>query len=222
MTSPFNPQLSSSTDHDFICRLYDLIGYCPEVIPELCDEIKTVLAANGNVFTTQALQQMKLLDSVMRETQRYNPTTLATFRRHIIRDVTPSDGTFLPKGSVISVQSYGVAFDSASYLEPTVYNPYRFRDIRAGKAEDPLGYTNKEQHQFISVTKENTAFGYGRHACPGRFFASNEIKILLANILLDYEIKMPPGETGRYKNLVHQTSIVPDPTKDIMIKYVGR
>ena len=30
-------------------------------------------------------------------------------------------------------------------------------------------------------------FGYGEHACPGRFFASNEIKIALAHLLLKYD-----------------------------------
>lgn len=48
-------------------RLYDIIGHCPEVIPELRAEIKATLADNDNVMTTQTLYQMKLLDSVMRE-----------------------------------------------------------------------------------------------------------------------------------------------------------
>jgi len=33
------------------------------------------------------------------------------------------------------------------------------------------------------------AFGYGEHACPGRFFASNEIKIALIHLLLKYDWK---------------------------------
>ncbi|KXJ88150.1 cytochrome P450 [Microdochium bolleyi] len=202
--------------------IYDLIAYCPEVIPELQSEIRTVLADNGGVMTTQALFQMKLLDSVMRESQRHNPTTATSFRRKVLKDVTLSDGTFLPRGSLIGVPQYGVSMDPELYPDPAVFNPSRFSDIRSGEAPNTLGYSNKEQYQFISVNKEHTGFGYGRHACPGRFFAANEIKLVLARILVDYEIKMPPGETGRYTNLMQIDNVTPDPRKSVMFKYVGQ
>ncbi|KAJ1323022.1 ent-kaurene oxidase [Microdochium nivale] len=202
--------------------IYDLIAHCPEVILELRAEIKTALAENDGVTSTQALYQMKLLDSVMRESQRHSPPNVSAFRRRVLRDVTLSDGTVLPRGSTISVPQYGVNMDPALYPNPAVFNPYRFRDIRSGAAEDKLGYTNKEQYQFISVNKEHTGFGFGRHACPGRFFASNEIKLILVRILADYEIKMPPGEpAGRYPNVMQHDSIMPNPTKSVMFKYIG-
>jgi cytochrome P450 len=31
--------------------------------------------------------------------------------------------------------------------------------------------------------------GHGKSACPGRFFASSEVKILFAHLLLNYEWK---------------------------------
>ncbi|KAK1499410.1 ent-kaurene oxidase [Colletotrichum cuscutae] len=46
------------------------------------------------------------------------------------------------------------------------------------------------------------AFGFGRHACPGRFFAATEIKMLIARLLLEYDIRMPEGVMERYKNIV--------------------
>ncbi|KXJ92549.1 cytochrome P450 [Microdochium bolleyi] len=190
-------------------------------IPEIQAEIKTVLAEHDGVMTTQALYQIKLLDTVMRESQRYNPINLNSFHRKVLKDVELSDGTVLPKGRTIMVPQCGVNFDPAIYPDPLVYNPYHFYDIRTGKAEDPLKYSNKEQHQFISVNKENTTFGFGRHACPGRFFASNEIKHILARMLVDYEMKLPAGETTRFPNLKILSTIAPDPTKNVMFKYVG-
>lgn len=32
---------------------------------------------------------------------------------------------------------------------------------------------------------------HGKHACPGRFFASNEIKILLILVLMNYNVSLP-------------------------------
>lgn len=42
-------------------------------------------------------------------------------------------------------------------------------------------------------------FGYGKHACPGRFFAGNELKLILVKMLEKYEIglKVPQRFPGR-------------------------
>lgn len=34
------------------------------------------------------------------------------------------------------------------------------------------------------------AFGMGRSICPGRFLVTNEVKIMLARMLLDYEVRL--------------------------------
>ncbi|KAL2286223.1 hypothetical protein FJTKL_07028 [Diaporthe vaccinii] len=36
-------------------------------------------------------------------------------------------------------------------------------------------------------------FGHGAHACPGRFFAANEVKIALAHLLMKYDWRLPEG-----------------------------
>lgn len=73
----------------------------------------------------------------------------------------------------------------------------------------------------MTSTKEFMAFGYGRHACPGRFFAANEIKLILSRILLEYDIRMPDGLTERYSNMVMGIDAMPDPTKEILFKRVS-
>ncbi|KAK1461602.1 ent-kaurene oxidase [Colletotrichum melonis] len=62
------------------------------------------------------------------------------------------------------------------------------------------------------------AFGFGRHACPGRFFAATEIKMLIARLLLEYDIRMPEGVMERYKNIVRGDMIEPDHRKTIMLR----
>lgn len=36
-------------------------------------------------------------------------------------------------------------------------------------------------------------FGYGQHACPGRFLAVQEMKIVLCHLLLKYDFKLVEG-----------------------------
>ncbi|EEB94370.1 hypothetical protein MPER_06828 [Moniliophthora perniciosa FA553] len=46
------------------------------------------------------------------------------------------------------------------------------------------------KHQMIAPTTEYVFFGTGRHACPGRFFAVNELKALMSHVLLNYDVKL--------------------------------
>lgn len=46
---------------------------------------------------------------------------------------------------------------------------------------------------FVSTSEKHFGFGHGSHACPGRFFAANEVKIALAHLLLKYDWKLPEG-----------------------------
>ncbi len=74
--------------------------------------------------------------------------------------------------------------------------------------------------QFVTVTKENMSFGLGRHACPGRFFAANEIKLILARMLLEFDFSMPEGQEKRFVNLVVATSMVRDSKREILVRSV--
>lgn len=43
--------------------------------------------------------------------------------------------------------------------------------------------------QLVSTSEHRLSFGQGEHACPGRFFASDEIKTAMLHILLKYDWK---------------------------------
>lgn len=70
--------------------------------------------------------------------------------------------------------------------------------------DDPV--RQKAAH-LVSTTPEHNAFGYGQHACPGRFFAANEIKIALIGILIKYDFKLPKDANPKvYENGVRLVS----------------
>lgn len=62
-----------------------------------------------------------------------------------------------------------------------------------------------------------TAFGHGHHSCPGRFFVANEIKILIAHILLCYDIKLREGES-RPANMYNNIMILPHMTAEVLFR----
>ncbi|EXJ93891.1 hypothetical protein A1O1_02284 [Capronia coronata CBS 617.96] len=51
-------------------------------------------------------------------------------------------------------------------------------------------YLDQAHLQFIATSPTYLGFGHGRHACPGRFFAANELKLLIAYLVMRYDIQM--------------------------------
>ncbi|EXJ92197.1 hypothetical protein A1O3_00747 [Capronia epimyces CBS 606.96] len=56
--------------------------------------------------------------------------------------------------------------------------------------EKEKAYLDKAHLQFIATSPTYLGFGHGRHSCPGRFFAANELKLLVAYLLTRYDIQM--------------------------------
>ena len=96
---------------------------------------------------------------------------------------TFSDGTYLPDGTYIAVPSHAIHLDESNYPDPTSFVPFRFVD--KAKKEG-----TGRKVDVTAATTDFLLFGYGRHACPGRFFAVAELKLMVALILMKYDVKL--------------------------------
>lgn len=122
--------LENRNDSCEAVSLYDLVVR-PDIVQELRQEIKTVLDANDGILSTHALFEMKLLDSVMKESQRTNPGNLVRFVRHMEKPVTLSDGTHLPAGSMIEAPHSNFVQDPKLYSNPEVnQHNYLYRRVK--------------------------------------------------------------------------------------------
>ncbi|KAM7194028.1 cytochrome P450 [Naviculisporaceae sp. PSN 640] len=65
-------------------------------------------------------------------------------------------------------------------------------DFKSGMektTQSQKGPTSQPGLRFVSTSEFYMGFSHGRHACPGRFFANSLLKILLAHIVLMYDIQ---------------------------------
>lgn len=104
-------------------------------------------------------------------------------RRINSEDIHFSDGTFVPKGSSIAVSAQRM-WDPEVYPKPEQWDGRRFLRMR-----ETAGLENAAQ--LVTTSPEHMGFGHGKHACPGRFFASNEAKVILIYLLLKYDWRLP-------------------------------
>ncbi|CAG8135836.1 unnamed protein product [Penicillium salamii] len=162
--------------------LYDLCGK-EDIIQALRLEVINVVREEG--WGKQSLHKLKIMDSVLKESQRLKPIGVASMRRVATEDIKLSDGNILSKGTSLLVSGDNM-WDSRIYPDPETFDPYRFLKLR----EVPGHETSA---QLVAPSADHFGFGYGNHACPGRFFAVNEVKIALAHMLLKYDIKLAPG-----------------------------
>ena len=113
----------------------------------------------------------------------------------------------VPRGTFISIPAYWAARDSKYFKGGVDFLPWRWLESReaaerAGESVTPFLAT--------STSPENLHWGYGRNACPGRFMAAAEIKLILAWILWRFEISLPIGQNTRPKTSFVDERIIPN------------
>ncbi|KAI0021893.1 cytochrome P450 [Xylariomycetidae sp. FL0641] len=202
--------------------LLDLAGSASAAdLEALRAEITGALAAQpGGMWNKRALAAMPKLDSVFRESQRLNSfVTVATMRMVSAPDgVTTPSGVKLPRGASVGAQSYPVFHDGDLYPDPETFRPFRFAERREqlGADGEKSSYVQSARQAFATTSPDYAAFGHGRHACPGRFFAAAELKLMLAYLVLHYDIDVRPGT--RPRNTWFGINRVPPMTAEIRVR----
>jgi cytochrome P450 len=135
---------------------------------------------------------------------------IASFTRKTAKDITLSNGTFLPKNTFLFAPALAISFDTSLYPNADAFDGLRFYNLRQQSPED------ENRYQLTSIGKTQVHFGVGRHACPGRWLASVEIKLILATLILQYDLKVKDGV--RPKNILMQAVQFVDPTAEVLFK----
>ncbi|KAF9233836.1 cytochrome P450 [Melanogaster broomeanus] len=174
-----------TSSNSFTQALYNLAAN-PQYIQPLREEVESVVGIEG--WTKAALTKMHKIDSFLKESQRFEGLGALAIMRRAPKDFTFSDGTMIPKGTMVSFASRFTHLDNELYENAETFDPFRFSDMR-DREEDGEG----AKYQMASTSPEYLAFGHGRHACPGRFFAASELKTMLAHIVVSYDIKLEDG-----------------------------
>ncbi|EFX01165.1 cytochrome p450 monooxygenase [Grosmannia clavigera kw1407] len=184
--------------------IFDLAAY-PGVQDALRQESIEVLCNDEAWARKDSLARLKKMDSFIKEVQRVSGN-ITGFIRKVMRPIVLSDGTHLPSGTRLLAPQAGYSQDERFYPGADVFDPMRFFQQRSG-----------HQFHFTSIGDANMNFGAGKHACPGRFFAGNEIKMMLAYYLINFEMKLQQGQRRPYPMMV-MMSKTPDPNGEVLFR----
>lgn len=130
--------------------------------------------------------------------------------------ITLSTGHRLPAGTRIAFDTRSVHTSTTTPTFSPAYNPpenkppTEFDGFRFYRLRKQAGKENK--HLFVSSTPESLTWGYGNHACPGRFFADYELKVLLVELLMKWDFRVrDPASTNseRLRKMRELVVVVP-------------
>lgn len=162
--------------------IYDLIslpkGEFETMITDLRTEIDTEMS-KGDGFSHNFFQRLDLMDSLIRESIRFNPIGETGLERIVGKKggFTFSDGTHVPQGALLAAPIKAYQRDENAY--PGGFNPRRSME-------------DTEHPKVTDISPAFLNFGLGRAACPGRWFTSNLLKLVLTRLLLDYDfVRLP-------------------------------
>ncbi|KAL9712299.1 hypothetical protein Ac2012v2_003533 [Leucoagaricus gongylophorus] len=194
----------------FTHSLFDLAIH-PEYVKDMREEAENVIQKHG--WTKAAMQKMCKIDSFLKESQRLNSIGSMLMTRKALKDWTSFDGTFIPAGTFIGVASDAMNKNEDAFPDASTFKGFRFAEMRNGN-----GQLDSINHQMVSLSMDHVVFGHGRHACPGRFFAVNEIKAMFAHILLNYDVKLEDSSLQRPTNFHLEDAIIPDIKAKVMFR----
>ncbi|KAF5021008.1 hypothetical protein F66182_6939 [Fusarium sp. NRRL 66182] len=167
------------TTADLLEKVLVVLSEHKELIEPLRQETVSVLSSHG--LSSSGLAHLELMDSVLKETQRQNPVANFFLNRVSLDDFELSNGMVVPKDTILGIGPTHM-WDESFYEKGRDFDGRRFLRMR----QDP---EMKSQSSLVSTSPHHLGFGHGSHSCAGRFFAANEVKILLCHILLSYEWK---------------------------------
>ncbi|KAK3314872.1 cytochrome P450 [Apodospora peruviana] len=153
----------------------------PAIYGRLTKELRDAFP-NPDTMTLPALEQLPLLNGVIKEALRLNPGLPGA----IPRVVPPSGATFngipLPPGTVVSMSAWILHHDPDAFANPEVFDPYRWMD-------QPEKVRARERCMI--------PFGRGSRNCLGQNLAMAELYATVGSIFHRFDDLQVAPDFGR-------------------------
>ncbi|RFU26810.1 hypothetical protein B7463_g9530, partial [Scytalidium lignicola] len=164
--------------------MIDLLSQ-PEYIDELRQEAREAIQLGGTI----AVDKLFKIDCFLKESQRLTPVILITMNRIVTKPyVFKASGIPMPVGTLTVAATSAIATDPDTFGD----NAKEFD----GRRFERLRLDNKPHESALKMgmaTEDSLGFGFGSQACPGRFLAVNQMKLVIAKLLVNYNLTLQKG-----------------------------
>jgi cytochrome P450 len=157
----------------------------------LFSECHSVSNKHNGLTSKAAVDSLYRIDSALRESMRTSDVAVV----NLFRDVTSGqvnigNGIHVPQGVRFVFPTQNIHLDPDNYEDPLRYDAFRFSRKYEGLNDAAQQEIAQDRLLITTPTPTFLPFGYGRHACPGRWFAANTMKQALAYIVMNYDLEL--------------------------------
>ncbi|KFA77429.1 hypothetical protein S40288_03084 [Stachybotrys chartarum IBT 40288] len=152
----------------------------PRVYKTLVDEIRLAFRSPSDITLT-AVSDLKYLLAVLDEALRLYPPAASNHPR-----VTPPQGAmivgrFVPPKTVVGINQYAMFRSPLNFHDPDAFVPERALPTNEWK------WANDRRDAL-------QPFSYGPRNCVGRNLAYAEMRLIMAHLLLSFDLELMPGQ----------------------------
>lgn len=156
----------------------------PRVMKKAQDEVRNYIGKKGKVSEGD-IDQLHYLKLIIKETLRLHPPAPLLLPRDTMSHVKVNGFDIYPK-TIVQVNAWAIGRDSNYWKKPEEFFPERFTD---------------NSIDFRGQNFELLPFGSGRRSCPGIFMGLKNVELALANLLYNFNWKLPNGMKDKDINM---------------------
>ncbi|KAJ3813392.1 cytochrome P450 [Lentinula aff. lateritia] len=161
-----------------------LIPAYPEIQRKAHEELDKVVGRD-RLPTVEDEKNLPYCHAIIKEVERcHNPFWLGT--PHVASEDFTYRGQFIPKDTVVVLNTWTMHHDASRHPEPDTFNPERYLDDSLTSA-DSANLTDPYQ-------RDHWMFGAGRRICPGMIVAEREIWLTISRMLWAFTMESLPDE----------------------------
>lgn len=121
-------------------------------------------------------------------------------------------GYFIPKGSTVVLNVWGMHHDEKRWENPADFMPERF----ASHPKLASHYTSD------GPSRDHFGYGAGRRVCPGIHLAERNLFIAMAKLLWAFDFSKKEGDTGEIESSIGFLQCVREYDCQITVRSAGR
>jgi cytochrome P450 len=181
-----------TTANTLAWAIYLLHRY-PDKMRRAVDEAVRVVGGELASLDMDGIAELSYLEAVCHETMRLKP--VAPFRVVQANHDTVVAGVAVPKDTMVWCVSRHDTLDDRHFPRAAEFDPQRWLDADAAAAS--------------TAKRVSTPFGAGPRVCPGRYLALVEMKLALAMLLSQFDVKAVDTPDGQPAGEVMSFTMTP-------------
>ena len=174
---------SDTTATTLTATLFYLLHY-PAALEEVQREVKENFGSLEEIRIGPQLTACRYLYACIDEAMRLSPPVGGVLPREIMKGGVTVDGHHFPAGIDIGVPTYTIHHNETYYPDPFAFKPERW-------IPDP---TMSKESLEISQSAF-CPFGVGRTSCVGKYLAYQEMGIMVARLVWQFDMRVQPDST---------------------------